>query len=354
MENYQAAMNFEAIVMALGKNDSYCSSLMDEIATRCSMDEAMPFNMAVYSEVLDVPDAWLEEAYLKCRKAFERLDSNVSIIDRSSPLWCPDIKGVRYLYLKGDTSLLLTPSISVVGTRSPSQRGVELAKEVVDSLGESGFTITSGLAMGIDGIAHIQALAKEIRTIGVIGTSVCDVYPKQHERLQSLVAQHGLLVSQFAPSRIVQRYYFMQRNLLMSQISRASLVVEDRDGGGGVQQAQYSIDQGKKVFVLRETMDNRTFLWPRKLKDPVVVSSPKALGNAVRRTLQMERAFAKNIDTPDEALRRTQSSGSTRKRTSCKVSDSAEKTASNRASSRASNRASSRVEPDSSVQPELF
>ena len=67
MENYQAAMNFEAIVMALGKNDSYCSSLMDEIATRCSIDEAMPFNMAVYSEVLDVPDAWLEEAYLKCR-----------------------------------------------------------------------------------------------------------------------------------------------------------------------------------------------------------------------------------------------------------------------------------------------
>lgn len=334
MENYQAAMNFEAIVMALGKNDSYCSSLMDEIASRCSIDEAMPFNMAVYSEVLDVPSAWLEEAYLKCRRAFERLDSNVCIIDKSSPLWCSDIKGVRYLYLKGDSRLLTTPSISVVGTRSPSQRGVELAKEVVDSLGESGFTITSGLAMGIDGIAHIQALAKEIHTIGVVGTSVCDVYPKQHERLQALVAQHGLLVSQFAPSRVVQRYYFMQRNLLMSQISRASIVVEDRDGGGGVQQAQYSIDQGKKVFVLRETMDNRTFLWPRRLNDPVVVSSPKALGNVVKRTLQMERAFSKTTDTPEEALRRTQSNGSARRRTSSRIS--------------------SKAELDSSVQPELF
>ena len=334
MENYQAAMNFEAIVMALGKNDSYCSSLMDEIATRCSIDEAMPFNMAVYSEVLDVPSAWLEEAYLKCRRAFERLDTSVCIIDRSSPLWCSDIKGVRYLYLKGDAGLLATPSISVVGTRSPSPRGVELAKEAVDSLGESGFTITSGLAMGIDGIAHIQALAKEIHTIGVIGTSVCDVYPKQHERLQTLVAQYGLLVSQFAPSRVVQRYYFMQRNLLMSQISRGSLVVEDRDGGGGVQQAQYSIDQGKKVFVLRETMDNRTFLWPRRLKDPVVVSSPKALGNVVKRTLQMERAFAKTTDTPEASLRRTQSNG--------------------RAPKRVSDIVSGKKELDSSIQPELF
>lgn len=334
MENYQAAMNFEAIVMALGKNDSHCSSLLDEVALRCSIDEAMPFNMDAYSQVLGVSSARLEEAYLKCRKAFERLGSDVSIIDCKSPLWSPDIKGVRYLYLLGDSSLLKTPSVSVVGTRSPSQRGVELARQVVDSLGESGFTIASGLAMGIDGIAHIEALAKEFSTIGVLGTSVCDVYPKQHERLQSLVAKHGLLVSQFAPSRTVQRYYFMQRNLLMSQLSRASLVVEDRDGGGGVQQAQYSAAQGKKVFVLREIFDNRTFLWPRKLKDPVVVSSPKAVGNAVKRTLQRERAFAKIADTPDETLRKTQPNGSTRRRASGRISSSAEL--------------------DSNVQPELF
>ena len=323
MENFQAAMNFEAIVMALGKNDSFCSSLMDEVATHCSIDEALPFNKKVYSEVVGVPEQWLEESYLKCRKAFERLGDDVSIIDRESPFWRPDFKGVRYLYLKGNAELLNVPSISVVGTRSPSQRGVELAKAVVDSLGDSGFCVTSGLALGIDGIAHIEALAKETPTIAVIGTSVCDVYPKQHERLQALVAQHGLLVSQFAPSRVVQRYYFMQRNLLMSQISRGSLVVEDRDGGGAVQQAQYSASQGKKVFVLRETFDNRTFLWPRKLKDPVVVQSPKGVGLAVRRALQLEKAFAKAIDTPDEALKRTQADSSSRRRAPSKASSKA-------------------------------
>lgn len=328
MENYQAAMNFEAIVMALGKNDSYCSALMDEISSLCSIDEALPFNKKEYSTVLGVPDSWLEESFLKCRRAFERLGDDVTIIDSTSPYWKPDFKGVRYLYLKGRPELLGVPSISVVGTRSPSQRGVELTKTTVDSLVDSGFAVTSGLAMGIDGIAHIEALAKEAPTIAVIGTSVCDVYPKQHERLQSLVAQHGLLVSQFAPSRVVQRYYFMQRNLLMSQISRGSLVVEDRDGGGAVQQAQYSASQGKKVFVLKETFDNRTFLWPRKLKDPVVVSSPKGVGLAVRRALRLENAFAKQTATTDEVLRRTQADKKPKRQ--------------------------SRVALDPSIQPELF
>ncbi len=292
MENFQAAMNYEAIVMATGKNDNFCSSLMDKISQLCDINEALPFNIKEYSTALELPQTIIENAYLRCRSAFEKLKTeesvyNIAIIDNKSPLWNEDITGVRYLYLKGKKELLLTHCISLVGTRNPSQRGVELAREVVDSLGEKGFTIVSGLAMGIDGISHIQALSKDFPTIGVIGTSVCDVYPKQHEKLQALMAQYGLVVSQFAPSRETQKYFFLQRNLLMSQLSLASFVIEDRDGGGGVQQAQYCISQGKKVFILKETMENRTFLWPRKLKDPIVVSKASSVGTAVKKELQM-------------------------------------------------------------------
>ncbi len=291
MENYQRALNYETVVRMLQKSDTYCWDLFQQIANECDIREELPYNVGIYASVLGVDTSALNEAYSKCRAAFERMDHDAMIIDSSSPLWPEDVKEVPFLYLKGDAGLLRTVGISVVGTRNPSNRGMLLAREVVDSLGESDFTVISGLAKGIDGVAHIEALMKDFKTIGVIGTSICDVYPPAHDKLQGLVAEHGLLVSQFAPSRMVQRYFFMQRNLLMSQIAHGSFVIEDRDGGGGVKQAQYSEKSGKKVFLLRETYDNRTFLWPRKFKDPVIVNLTHNSGSLVKRSLQVGRAF---------------------------------------------------------------
>ncbi len=285
MENYQAALNYETLVMALGKADTFCINVFDEIAKRCDIDEPFPYNKAVYSEVAAISENLLEEAYIKCRSSFERMPKNVEIIDPKSSVWPKAATGVRFLYLLGNKELLNTTGISVVGTRSPSNQGKTLTQEVVKALGESGFTIVSGLALGVDGIAHIAALAGNFSTIGVIGTSVCEVYPKEHVKLQAFVAEHGLVVSQFAPSRQVQRYFFMQRNQLMSQISQGSFVIEDRDGGGAVQQAQYSQKQGKKVFVLKEVAENRTFLWPRKFEDAVIVPNVSSAGKAVKRAL---------------------------------------------------------------------
>jgi len=293
MENYQRALNYETMVRVLQKADSYCWDLFQQVSNECDTREELPYNIRTYSEVLGVDQQTINDSYLRCRSAFARMDKNTLIIDSSSPVWPEQAEGIPFLYLQGDSTLLQSKGISVVGTRNPSNRGMALAREVVDSLGESGFTIVSGLAMGIDGVAHIEALAKDFRTIGVIGTSVCESYPPKHERLQSLVAQHGLLVSQFAPSRKVQQYFFMHRNLLMSQIAMGSFVIEDRDGGGGVKQALYSEKQGKKVFVLRETYDNRTYLWPRKFKDPVIINLSHNSGSLAKRALQIARTFGK-------------------------------------------------------------
>ncbi|MCF0262668.1 MAG: DNA-processing protein DprA, partial [Sphaerochaetaceae bacterium] len=201
-----------------------------------------------------------------------------------------------------DLSLFQTVGISVVGTRNPSPRGISLTKEVVSSIGQYGFTTISGLAMGIDGYAHIQALSKEFKTIGVIATPICDCYPPKHLKLQSLVAQYGLLVSQFAPSRKVQKYFFMERNLLMSKISKGSFVIEDRDGGGGTKQALYSERDNKPVFILRETYENRTYLWPRKYKDPVIIGSADKSGALIKRSLQLNRAFGKKAKEENTQL----------------------------------------------------
>ena len=293
MENYQRALNYETIVRVLQKADGYCWDQFLQVTNECDTREELPYNINTYSSVLEISRKVLSDAYLRCRQAFEHLDDRTKIIDQTSPLWPDDVTGVPFLYLQGDVNLLQEKGISVVGTRNPSNRGMALAREVVDSLGESGFTIVSGLAMGIDGVAHIEALAKDFKTIGVIGTSVCESYPPKHERLQSLIAEHGLLVSQFAPSRRVQQYFFMQRNLLMSQISMGSFVIESKDGGGGVKQAQYSEKQGKKVFILREVYDNRTYLWPRRFNDPVIISLSHNSGTLVKRALQMTRTFGR-------------------------------------------------------------
>ena len=293
MENYQRALNYETVVRVLQKADSYCWDQFLQISNECDSREELPFNINIYSDVLGVRKELVNEAYYRCRQAFELLDDNTRIIDETSAFWPDDVTGIPFLYLQGEVGLLQSRCISVVGTRNPSNRGITLAREVVDSLGESGFTIVSGLAMGIDGVAHIEALSKDFNTIGVIGTSVCEAYPPKHEKLQALVAQHGLLVSQFAPSRKVQQYFFMQRNLLMSQISLGSFVIESKDGGGGVKQAQYSEKQGKKVFILRETYDNRTWLWPRQFKDPVIISLTGNSGSIAKRSLQIARTFGR-------------------------------------------------------------
>ena len=293
MDNYQKALNYETVVRLLQKADNYCQDIFLQISNECDIREELPYNVKTYAGILGVDTATVSDAYTRCRSAFEKLPQKTIILEPSSPLWPTGVTGVPFLYLLGDSSLLATTGISVVGTRNPSNRGMTLAREVVDSLGSSPFTIVSGLAMGIDGVAHIEALAKDFKTIGVIGTSVCESYPPKHEKLQALVAEHGLLVSQFAPSREVQQYFFMQRNLLMSQISQGSFVIESRDGGGGVKQAQYSEKQGKKVFILKETYDNRTFLWPRKFKDPVIVNLSHNAGSIVKRSLQISRTFGK-------------------------------------------------------------
>ena len=293
MDNYQKALNYETVVRILQKADSYCQSLFQQIANECDAREELPYNVKAYAAVLGVDTSVVNDAYSKCRSAFEKLPARTLIIDPTHPLWPADVKEVPFLYLLGDSSLLTTRGISVVGTRNPSDRGMVQTREVVDSLGESGFTIISGLALGIDGVAHIEALAKDFKTIGVIGTSVCESYPPKHEKLQALVAEHGLVLSQFAPSREVQRYFFMQRNLLMAQIALGSFVIESRDGGGGVKQAQYSEKLGKKIFILKETYDNRTFLWPRRFKDAVIINPTHTAGTKVKRSLQVARTFGK-------------------------------------------------------------
>lgn len=273
MSILQRAINYETAVYALRKSDSFLMPIFEHAKTWCDADAPLIDNINVYSFLLDADEKALSDAYTAVSQAFERLPEDVVILGKEDGFWPQDVVDYPFLYLKGKKELLQKKGLSIVGTRMPSDRGIELTKQAVDAVGKE-YTIVSGLAKGIDGAAHIQALGMGFDTIAVIGTPIDEYYPKEHRQLQDLIAEYGLVVSPFAPSRQTQQYFFISRNNVMSEIASGSLIVESSDTGGGVKQAYCSEKQEKPVFIFRETYENKELTWPKEFEDPVVIDDP--------------------------------------------------------------------------------
>lgn len=272
MKNLQRAINYESILKALNKSDSAVMPIFEKTKEWCGVDSPLLDNMVAYSYVSCASERDLVAAYNEVSDAFMRLDENVEIIDHEDPLWPKDVTEYEFLYLKGKKELLNRPGLSIVGTRLPSQKGIERTVNVVDAVGKD-FVIISGLAKGIDGAAHLQALKNDFGTIAVIGTNIADYYPPEHRKLQDIIAQVGLVVSPFAPSRKTENYFFMNRNRVMSEIAKGSLIAESADSGGGVKQAFFSEKQEKPVFIFKDDFNDSSLRWPKEFENPVVIEA---------------------------------------------------------------------------------
>ncbi|MFA6689718.1 MAG: DNA-processing protein DprA [Sphaerochaetaceae bacterium] len=316
---YHEAMNYEALIRASRGGDQSVGPLFDRLSTLVDVAEPLPVHLSQYAKVSGVADYEISDAYYLVRACFERMSESDVILGRNDPLWPSRIDGFpympRYLYLRGDLSLLAMPSVSVIGTRSPSTQGKQYAAETAAALGKAGYAVASGLALGIDGVAHISALKEDLPTIAVIGTPLDHVYPPVHAPLQHLIEQHGLVVSRFSPAAETQKWFFLLRNRLMSAISVGSVVVEDRDGGGAVRQAGFALEQKKYLFLFQHVLDNKAWLWPRRLADKPRVFVVKKPADIPR---QLERADklvdqVKNLPKAPASARKT--SASERERT---------------------------------------
>ena len=177
---------------------------------------------------------------------------------------------VEVLYYRGNWELADTPSVAVVGTREPSQEGVEIARRIARSLVSHGYTVTSGLAKGIDTAAHTAALEAGGRTIAVIGTPIFDAYPKSNSELQELIAREHLLISQVPFLRYRQQHFkanslfFPARNITMSALTQATVIVEAGNTSGTLVQARAALAQGRKLFILDSCFRNSELTWPAK------------------------------------------------------------------------------------------
>ena len=180
---------------------------------------------------------------------------------------------IEVLYFLGSWELAEAPRrVAVVGTRKVSEKGAARTRKLVRALVEHDFTIVSGLAQGVDTIAHETAIKHAGRTIAVIGTPISEVYPKENTELQRHMAENFLVVSQVPVLRYISqtwksnRFFFPERNKTMSALTDATIIVEASETSGTLIQAKAALAQGRKLFILDSNFDNPAITWPRKFE----------------------------------------------------------------------------------------
>ena len=140
--------------------------------------------------------------------------------------------------------------MAVVGTRRPTAYGREAARQITEDLAHSGVTIVSGLARGIDAVAHRAAVEGGFRTLAVLGSGVDVIYPPEHRRLAQQVAENGAVVSEHPLGTRPDAQNFPRRNRIMSGMTLGTVVVEAPESSGALLTANHALEQDREVFAV--------------------------------------------------------------------------------------------------------
>ena len=164
--------------------------------------------------------------------------------------------GPAVLYVEGDLTALAKPQLAIVGPRRMTALGEGDARRLAGDLARSGWVITSGLALGIDGVAHRAALAAGGLTLAVLGSGHRRIYPAAHRPLAQAILEQGAVVSEFPPTMSARPHHFPARNRIVSGLSQGVVVIEAGHRSGALITARLAVAQGREVFVVpRHTLD---------------------------------------------------------------------------------------------------
>ena len=207
-----------------------------------------------------------------------------SVMRPGAPEWPADLATIssppRALHYVGDVTVLAQPCVAIVGSRHPTAYGERVARELSAALASAGACIVSGMAFGVDAIAHRAALEAGGKTAAVLGAGIDTVYPRSHVALYDEIAQHGVVVSEFGPGIGTFNGCFPRRNRVIAGLCRLTIVVEAGAKSGSLITAGYAGDFGRNIAAV-----------------PGPIDSPQSAG-----TNQLLRDGAQVIASIDDAL----------------------------------------------------
>ena len=162
------------------------------------------------------------------------------------------------VYAQGQLEATLGPAVAIVGSRNPTPQGAQTAAQFGEALAAAGLCVVSGLALGVDGAAHLGALrgarsretADHWHTVAVVGTGLDRVYPRQHQTLAYDIAQHGLMLSEYHLGTAPLPANFPKRNRLIAALGLGTLVVEAALQSGSLITARLALDLGREVLAI--------------------------------------------------------------------------------------------------------
>ena len=190
------------------------------------------------------------------------------------------------LDFRGDLDLLSRDieRVSIIGSRKPTESGSKAAESIARELVSKGVIIVSGLAEGIDTIAHKTTIATGGRTIAVLGTPIDKIYPKSNTDLFRVIEKEHLILSQFDLGTKTQPSHFPMRNRTMAFISDATIICDATAKSGTKHQAHAALRYGKKLFILGHIIDEQNVTWCKDL----LTKGAKKLHNYTQEILSLQ------------------------------------------------------------------
>ena len=161
-----------------------------------------------------------------------------------------------FLFCKGDLTLLNQKSLAVVGTRKPTSYGKMVTGKLVSDVASKGIVIVSGLAYGVDSIAHRKCLEVGGKTIAVLGSGLNEIYPSEHKSLADEIARKGLLISEYQPNKTATKYTFPQRNRIIAGLGDGVLITEANFKSGTIHTKDYALEYGKNMYAVPGNIDS--------------------------------------------------------------------------------------------------
>ena len=228
--------------------------------------------------------------------------SSLYLVTIGDPLYPPLLAecGDRppFLFVQGDLDNLRSITLSVVGTRKPSLDGQRAATDLTHAAVALGLTVVSGLALGIDGVAHQAALSAKGKTIAVLPSGLDQIYPSRHRQLAANIAKSGAVVSEFPLGTPPRKHHFHRRNRTLSGFSQATLVIEAGRPSGTLITASAAADQGRDVMTLPWSIYHPEGAGCRYLLDAgaMLIQSPEDLAHCL------------DLRAPDQPMTQTMAS----------------------------------------------